>query len=191
MDDLSHTPGTEDLEMYRPYLLCLARQQLDRRLQSKVDLSGVVNQTLFEARQRLADVPKGNEAEILRWLRSILAHNMIDETRSYRGPTRDAAREVSLEADLEQSSERLAACLAVEQTSPSQRIAKTEDLVRLAQAITGLPEEQRAAVECHHLQGLSLVETAEKLGTSKAAVAGLLYRGLNALRKAFLELERG
>ena len=45
MDDLP-CPPSEDLEMYRPYLLCLARQQLDRRLQSKVDVSGIVNQTL-------------------------------------------------------------------------------------------------------------------------------------------------
>ena len=177
--------------MFRPYLLCLARQQLDRRLQSKVDLSGVVNQTLFEARQRLADVSGRKEADILRWLRSILAHNMIDETRSFRGPTRDAGREVSIEADLEQSSNRLAACLIAEQTSPSQRIARNEDLVRLTQAIMCLPEEQRAAVECHHLQGTSLAETAEKLGKSKAAIAGLLYRGLNTLRKALSELERG
>jgi RNA polymerase sigma-70 factor (ECF subfamily) len=190
MDHPSQAPG-EDLEMYRPYLLCLARQQLDRRLQSKVDLSGVVNQTLYEARQRIADVLGRKEADILRWLRSILAHNMIDETRSFRGPTRDPSREVSIEADLEQSSNRLAACLAAEQTSPSQRVVRSEDVVRLTQAITSLPEDQRAAVECHHLQGMSLVETAEKLGKSKAATAGLLYRGLNALRDELSDSERG
>jgi len=181
----------EDLEMFRPYLLCLARQQLDRRLQSKVDLSGVVNQTLFEARQRIADFRGRNESDRLRWLRSILAHNLIDETRTFRGPTRDASREISIEVDLEQSSNRLAACLKSEQTSPSQRVVKNEDVVRLAQAITSLPEDQRAAVECHHLQGLSLVETAEKLGKSKAATAGLLYRGLNILRERLSSGERG
>jgi RNA polymerase sigma-70 factor, ECF subfamily len=121
MNDLSRTPD-EDLEMYRPYLLCLARQHLDRRLQSKVDLSGVVNLTLFEARQRLADVLGRKEDDLLRWLRSILAHNLIDETRSFRGPSRDVGREVSMEADLDQSSNRLAACLMSEQTSPSQRM---------------------------------------------------------------------
>jgi RNA polymerase sigma-70 factor, ECF subfamily len=190
MNDVSRTPN-EDLEMYRPYLLCLARQHLDRRLQPKVDLSGVVNLTLFEARQRLVDALGCKEEDLLRWLRSILAHNLIDETRSFRGPSRDVGREVSMEADLEQSSSRLAACLMSEQTSPSQRVARNEELVRLTQAITGLPDEQRAAVECHHLQGMSLVETAEHLGKSKAATAGLLYRGLGALREKLSDSERG
>lgn len=190
MDQPSQDPGDE-LEMYRPYLLCLAGQQLDRRLQSKVDLSAVVNQTLYEARQRLADVLGRKEADLLRWLRTILAHNLIDETRTFRGPGRDASREVSLEADLERSSNRLAACLLSPQTSPSQHAVRNEDLIRLAQAILCLPEDQRAAVECHHLQGMSLVETAEQLGKSKAATAGLLYRGLSALREKFSAGKRG
>ena len=52
----------------------------------------------------------------------------------------------------------------------------------LARSLATLPEGQRKAIEMHHLEGLALAEIAAELGTTKAAVAGLLHRGLKALR---------
>jgi RNA polymerase sigma-70 factor (ECF subfamily) len=52
----------------------------------------------------------------------------------------------------------------------------------MIEALAALPENQRRAIELHHLEGLPLAEIAQQLGTTKAAVAGLLHRGLKALR---------
>ena len=38
-----------DLERFRAYLTLLSRAEIDPRLQGKIDLSGVVQQTLLEA----------------------------------------------------------------------------------------------------------------------------------------------
>jgi RNA polymerase sigma-70 factor (ECF subfamily) len=173
---------TRELEEYRAYLTCLARQNLDRRLQAKVDLSGVVNQALYEAHRQSRSARAPQESDRPRWLRQILARKLIDAVRPFRGKTRDATRERSIEAGVEQSSARLAQWLAAEHTSPSGAAVRNEDLARLAGALDRLPEEQRTAVECHHLGGLSLADTARRMRRSKAAVAGLLYRGLNRLR---------
>ena len=67
------------------------------------------------------------------------------------------------------------------QSSPSQKAAKQEDVLRLSVVISKLPEAQREAIVLHHLQGLSLVEVAKQIGKSEAAVAGLLFRGLKKL----------
>jgi RNA polymerase sigma-70 factor, ECF subfamily len=45
-----------------------------------------------------------------------------------------------------------------------------------------VPEAQREAVVLHYWQGMTLPEIAEHLRKSPAAVAGLLQRGLRALR---------
>ena len=39
----------------------------------------------------------------------------------------------------------------------------------------------------HHLEGLSLADTAEQMGKTRPAVAGLLQRGLKKLREKLVE----
>jgi RNA polymerase sigma-70 factor (ECF subfamily) len=173
----------EDLERFREYLGLLARLQLDPRLQAKVDLSGVVQQTLLEAHLAMGQRRGEGEAQVVAWLRKILVNNLADEIRKHAAGKRDAAIERSLDAGLEQSSSRIEAWLAADQSSPSQRAIQHEEMLLLADAVAGLPENQRRAVEYHHLKGWSLAEIAEALQCSKSAVAGLLHRGLETLRR--------
>jgi RNA polymerase sigma-70 factor (ECF subfamily) len=149
-----------------------------------VDLSGVVQQTLLEAHQGLTADPDRirAEAETVAWLRSILSHNLADALRKLSARKRDVRREWSLDAALDQSASRLERWLAAEQSSPSQRAIRHEELLRMAESLAELPESQRRAIELHHLRGLPLSEIAAELGTTKAAVAGLLHRGLKSLR---------
>jgi RNA polymerase sigma-70 factor (ECF subfamily) len=175
-------PGAE-LERFRAYLALLARLQLDPRLQGKVDLSGVVQQTLLEAYQAL-DLLRGlAENRKLAWLRKALANNLKDEIDKLRTQTRDVQRELSLDAALDASSARLQQMLAADDPSPSEQAIKNEELLGLAAALGQLSDERRTAVELHHLQGLKLQETAEIMGKTKAAVAQLVHRGLQDLEK--------
>jgi RNA polymerase sigma-70 factor (ECF subfamily) len=175
---------TVDLERFRAYLILLARLEIAPRLRDKVDLSGVVQQTLPEAHQGLINYPgrPKTEAEITAWLRSILSHNLADVLRKLTTRKRDVRREWSLEQALDQSTSRLEQWLTVDQSSPSQRVMRQEEILRMAATLATLPEGQRRAIELHHLQGWPLAEIAAELGTTKAAVAGLLHRGLKNLR---------
>jgi RNA polymerase sigma-70 factor (ECF subfamily) len=180
-------PHTEaegpDLERYRDYLGLLARLQVDRRLQGKLDPSGVVQQTLLEAHQALDQLKGRTEAEVLAWLRTALAHNLADEVRRLGSGKREAGREESLQQALEQSSARLEAWLQPEQSSPSAQAIRHEEALRLTAALARLPEKQRQAIELRHLRALSLAEVADGLGCTKGAVVGLLHRGTKKLRE--------
>jgi len=114
------------------------------------------------------------------WLRAILANTLADAVRKFLPKT--GGWERSLEAALEQSSRNLEAILVAEQTSPSQRVIRHEQLTRLADAIAMLPDDQRQAVELRHLQGLATAEIAARMNRSVAAIGGLLQRGLRSLR---------
>jgi RNA polymerase sigma-70 factor (ECF subfamily) len=169
-------------EKFQNYLRLLARVQLDRRLQGKLDASDLVQQTLLEAHQKRRQFRGRTEAEYVAWLRQMLAHNLADAVRAFGQAKRALARERSLNAALEQSSQELERWLPAAQSSPSQQAQRHERAVQLADALASLPDAQREAVVLRHWHGWPLTDIARELGRSTAAVAGLLKRGLQQLR---------
>jgi RNA polymerase sigma-70 factor (ECF subfamily) len=174
--------GGLSLARYRDYLLLLARMQIGRPLQAKLDPSDVVQQTLLEAHSKRDQFRGRSEAELAAWLRRLLACNLVDERRALGRAKRDVSRERSLEAALDESSARLGAWLAAEQSSPSQHAERHERGLRLAAALATLPEAQAQALVLRHCQGRSLDEISQELGRTPDAVAGLLKRGSRQLR---------
>jgi RNA polymerase sigma-70 factor (ECF subfamily) len=179
---VSDQPSTDGyaLEKYREYLRLLASQQLAAKFRGKVDASGVVQETLWEAHRELERGAKVDSGARLAWLRRILANNLADEVRRVTAEKRDVGREVSLEHAIETSSRRLEEWLA---RDLNPQAAKQEDAVlQLVAALGRLPEAQRDAIILQYWSGCTLLEMAEELGRSREAVAGLIKRGLRQLR---------
>lgn len=177
------------LERFRHYLLLLARLQLGRQAPGKLEPSDVVQQTLLEAHRKREQFRGTTDAERAGWLRQMLAFNLADALRHLGRDKRDAARERSLEQELEQSSIRLGSWLAAGQASPSEHAVRHEEAVRVAGALARLPEANREAVVLRYYEGLSLDEISARLGRTPAAVAGLLKRGLKQLRESLRDAE--
>jgi RNA polymerase sigma-70 factor (ECF subfamily) len=167
------------LERFRGYLTILAKLHCDSRLRSKLDPSDIVQLTMLQAHEKQSQFRGQSEAEELAWLRAILANQLAETARKYGRQRRDIERERALD----HSAERLAAWLAAPGSSPSQHAMRQEQLLAMADALMELTAEQREAIERHHLQGLSLAETASGMGKSREAVAGLLFRGVKRLRQ--------
>jgi RNA polymerase sigma-70 factor (ECF subfamily) len=179
-------PPTTDwnLERYRPMLRLLVRQlNLDPRLRRRFDSSDLVQETLLQAHKALAGFRGTTEAELVKWLQQILAHQAIALVRFERAGKRDVALERSLDAALEGSSRRLNEFLAPAQSSPSEQAQRRELLLRIAEALDQLPADQHCAVVQRDLFGASVAEIAEELGRTEKAVAGLLLRGRRKLRE--------
>jgi RNA polymerase sigma-70 factor (ECF subfamily) len=174
-------PDAVALERYRDYLRLLASQELAVRFRGKVDPSGVVQETLWEAHQELArgcEVPSEGR---LPWLRRILANNLADEVRRMTAEKRDVGREVSLERGIEQSSQRLETWLAREM-EPARGSLNDDYVLSLVAALARLPDAQREALVLQYWTDCTFAEIAERLGRSREAVAGLIKRGLRRLR---------
>jgi RNA polymerase sigma-70 factor, ECF subfamily len=168
------------LEAYGDYLKLLARLQLDPRLRKSLDPSDVVQQTLLVAHEKKAQFRGSTDAELRSWLRAILASQLAMAARAFG--RREGGRARSLENALGESSARLENLLAAEEQSPSQGAMHAERLLKLAEALARLPEDQRTAVELRYLRGLSVVDVAAAMAKTTISVTGLLYRGTRSLR---------
>jgi RNA polymerase sigma-70 factor (ECF subfamily) len=177
------------LERYRDYLRLLARFHIDPRLKGKLDASDVVQQTLLRAHEKRGQFRGHGEAELVGWLRKILANSLAEATRRFGTEARRISRERSLEAGLEESFSRMDVWLAADQSSPSQQAMRYERLLHLADALAQLPADQQKAVELHHLHNWSVADVAAFMGRSKPAVMGLVFRGLKRLRELLQEPE--
>ena len=173
------------LEVYHNYLGLLARVQIGRRLQGKVDPADLVQETFLEAHRDFAQFRGSTEEELVAWLRQILACNLANLVRHYLGTQRRNVRlERELADELDQSSRALDRSLAGRHSSPSQQAVRREQAVLLADALDRLPADYREVIIARHLEGLTFPETARRMGRSLDTVKKLWPRALARLRRS-------
>jgi RNA polymerase sigma-70 factor (ECF subfamily) len=176
------------LDLYRNYLRLLARVEIGRRLQGKLDASDLVQETFLEAHRHFTQFRGTSEPQFVSWLRQILAAKVANLVRHYLGTQgRDVRLEQGLAADLDNSSRLLGADLVAALSSPSQQAVRREQAVLLANALERLPEDYREVIVLRHLEGLSFPEVARRMGRTLDSVQKLWLRGLARLRQVFGE----
>ncbi|MCK6456386.1 MAG: sigma-70 family RNA polymerase sigma factor [Phycisphaerae bacterium] len=177
-------------ERHRNYLRIIARRALPRKLQGKIDASDIVQETMIKAFKGIGGIEGANTQDVAAYLAGILRNHIIDECRKATADKRDVALERSIDAAIDDSSSRLGNLIPAAQSTPSGQMRLAERLLAVADALACLPDDQRIAVELHHLVGLTLEETAAEMQRSLPSVAGLLRRGLSALNQTLSEDER-
>src|SRR6478609_109748 len=173
------------LARYAPYLTLLARVEVGRRLQGKLDPADLVQDTFLEAHRHFAGFRGTTEPEFAAWLRRILAGVLANTVRHYFGTkARNPQLEQELRAAVDQSSVTLAGQLAAPGTSPSEAAAKREQAVLFADALGRLPDDYREVIVLRHLEGLTFPAVADRMGKTVDSVEKLWLRAIARLRQA-------
>lgn len=173
------------LAQYRNYLKLLAQVQIDRRLRGKVDPSDLVQDTFLYAHQAFESFRGKTEAEMLGWLRQVLGSKLKDLVRRfYEAQRRDVRLERRLDEELDQTS-HITESLAASDSSPSEKVARGERAVLVADAVAQLPPDYREVIVLRHMEELPFQEIALRMERSEGSVRQLWIRGLAKLRRVF------
>lgn len=170
------------LNGYRNYLRLLAQVYVGQQLQSKLDASDLVQESLLAACRDFRQFRGQSEQELAGWLRAIMTNTGRKMIRQYRNTKR---RDIGLEKNFGQGIDQSAASidnLAAPISSPSHRANRREAAVVLADKLAELPDHYRQAIVLHHLEGQTIAEVAEAIDRSPEATNSLLARALIKLR---------
>ncbi|MGE3803502.1 MAG: sigma-70 family RNA polymerase sigma factor [Gemmataceae bacterium] len=171
------------LELYRRYLMLLARVQIGQRLQGKVDASDLVQETFLEAHHHFPQFQGSSEAQFVHWLRQILVAKLAALIRRYLGTQgRDVRLERELEVAIDRSSLLLDRGLLAPGDSPSQQAERREQAVLLADALGQLPDDYREVLVLRHLEELTFPEVARRMERTLDSVEKLWMRALAKLK---------
>ena len=113
----------ELLDPYRNYLKLLARLRIGRGLQAKLDESDLVQEALLNAWRGFQTFRGQTEADLMQWLRGVLAYTTANHLRHYRTAKRDLTLERQLQHQFDQSSQLLDGALLDRGTWPAQPVS--------------------------------------------------------------------
>ncbi|RJS22534.1 RNA polymerase subunit sigma [Corallococcus sp. H22C18031201] len=145
-----------------------------------VRASDIAQDTALRAFDKFTTFNGTTEAELLAWLKRILANQSAQLARGAGRQKRSAGSTVpldSVEAETIPSRGR----------SPSQVVLERESWRRLLSYLYALPAAQQDAIKLCHLDELPVAEVARRMGRTQASVAGLLLRGLRHLKSRMNE----
>jgi RNA polymerase sigma-70 factor, ECF subfamily len=159
--------------------------RLDRRLNARLDVSDVLQETYALAVRRLPEYLQTADMPFSLWLLWLAREQVQTAHRRHLGAdTRTVGRELpALPVD---SSACLARGLLAKEPSPSKAAAAAEMAERLRLALGHLDDDERDLILWKHFEQLSHREMARLLGITEAAAGKRYIRSLERLRQLMI-----
>jgi len=178
------------IEVAQQRLRALAHDMLDGdRLRRWEETDDVLQDALVTLHRHLADARPDNVREFLALAAFHIRRALINMARHYSGPLGMATQHASgLRAAV--SAHALPIEGTADASTPSQIVARSEQWMRLQEAVDRLPDSQREVTEMLWWHGLSQMETARILGVSERTVRRRWQRARLLLHQALGEKSR-
>ncbi len=184
----------EIFALHRARLRRMVELRMDRRLQSRVDASDVIQEAYVDVVGRLDEYLRQPAYPLFLWLRLIVGERLLKVHRHHLGTQmRDAALEVSIYRGAlpAASSAALAAQLLGKHTSPTQAAIRAERMMRLQEALNSLDPIDREVLSLRHFEEMTLAETALSLEIQESAAAKRYVRALKRLKAVLASMPGG
>ncbi len=168
--------ATDPYTRYYTIVRKLARKAYSKKLLGVCDQSDIAQSVMMglirrnKCPDRPPEVTEG-------WLRKAVQNKIVDKIRQFFGRNEQNPGIVEPYDDC-QPNRRV-----YDDPTPSELAVVREHVDDLSKFVAQLPSDQAEAVTLHHLNGKSLAATANLMGRTEPAVAGLLRRGFERLRE--------
>ena len=173
---------TELFTRHRERLRRMIRLRLDRRLQGRIDLSDVLQDSYLEVARRAREyLAQANMPPFL-WLRLMTGQTLQALHRHHlKVQMRDAGQEVSLRgrATPQANSACLAEMLLGRLTSPTRAARRAEMQLKLQEILNAMEPLDREILALRHFEELSNAEIAQVLDLTKTAASNRYIRAFD------------
>lgn len=168
-------------ERYRARLAVLIHYKLGERLRIDRDVEDVMQDVFLAASRDLRSFTYRAPGSFMGWLARIVDNTIRDHARYQDRQKRNFGDRVTLASATSPNGFEP----RVSKT-PSRLFAAREELQQVLERLDALPEDYRRVLVMARIECLSTAEIAARLERSREAVAVLLYRAIQSLKKAGL-----
>ena len=167
------------IDRWRKYLLLIANENLEQELHAKIAPSDIVQQSMMDAQNNIANFRGVSEAEFQAWVRQILRNNVHAARRKYKtSQQRNVKREIEID-----DSRRPSPALPNREDSPRTEALKNERASVLDSAMRQLPDHYQQIIQLRNWDDLTFVEIADRLKSTEDSVRKLWSRAVLRLQQ--------
>ena len=168
-------------------LLDFVSGKLPADLRSFVEPRDVLQDVFFEAFQRIGEFePRVNNAAY-RWLVTIARHRVLALIRMQRASKRGGGRGAFEGVKDVDGVESMLEELAVYTRTPSQSAMSHELAAVMQKSMSRIEPQYKEVIQLRYIDGLSVKQSADKMGRTEGAIFMLCSRGLKSLREHLVE----
>ncbi len=174
------------LDRYRNSLNQLVRMRLDKKIQTRIDVSDIVQNVMVEANRRLQKYLQAPMMPFHLWLRQIAQDRIIDAHRRHRVSARrsvDREQNMAVPGGFQESSVQLASLLRDSTITPAAAALRKELAKQVEESIALLSDQDAEVILMRHYEHLSNQEISQVLGISEPASSMRYLRAIRRLRE--------